>query len=95
MWVFIFHVKCSVILIYIILPNIYKCVNTDGVSSSVPEKENHWSLGARRIVKTIYNSLPNKRLKVSGDASQTFDLTKIPLTTVKKITSNSNQEGSV
>jgi hypothetical protein len=62
--------------------------NIDGASSSVPAKKKHLSADAREIVKTIYSSLLTRGLTANTAASEISDLTKIPLTTVKRITSN-------
>lgn len=62
--------------------------NIDGASSSVAVKKMHLSLDAREIVKRVYTSLLNRGLNASAAATETSDLTKIPLTTVKRIASN-------
>ncbi|KAG5866103.1 hypothetical protein JTB14_036696 [Gonioctena quinquepunctata] len=54
-------------------------INIDGASSSVPVKK-------KEIVKTLYSSLLNRGFNAA--ATELCDSTKLPLTTVKRITSN-------
>ncbi|KAG5888717.1 hypothetical protein JTB14_035779 [Gonioctena quinquepunctata] len=61
----------------------YYTYKIDGAASSVPMKKNHVSVDAKEHVKTIYSSLPKRGLNTSAAATEIFDLTKLPLTTVK------------
>uniref|UniRef100_A0A6P7GKK8 Uncharacterized protein LOC114343810 n=1 Tax=Diabrotica virgifera virgifera TaxID=50390 RepID=A0A6P7GKK8_DIAVI len=62
--------------------------SNNGASSSVPVKKKHLSVDAKQIVKTIYSTLLKRGLDTTSATSEICDLTKIPLTTVKRITSN-------
>lgn len=63
-------------------------VNINSGSASVPLKKNHLSLDAKNIVQNVYSSLLDQGLNASAAASVTSDMTKVPLTTVRRIAAN-------
>lgn len=64
----------------------HQWINT---SITVHVKKKHSYADVKKIIKTIYISLPiNRGLNGSADGSEIFDLTKISLTKVKRIGSN-------
>ena len=63
-------------------------VNINSGSASVPLKKKHLSLDAKNIVQNVYSSLLDQGLNASAAASVTSDMTKVPLTTVRRIAAN-------